>query len=98
MSELTPLPRRHQNQPRAGAQQSALGGQLGHGRSVLADRVQEEQQGQREAQYGTRLMAALSMALRADFGKGRCFANLYNFRQFFRAFHEQEILYSYVEN
>ncbi len=31
--------------------------------------VQEEQQGQHKAQYGTRQMEALSIALTADFGK-----------------------------
>lgn len=56
--------------------------------------VQEEQQGQHKAQYGTRLMEALSIALTADFGKGFSYANLYNFRQFYRLFPEQEILYT----
>jgi hypothetical protein len=56
--------------------------------------VQEEQQGQHKAQYGTRLMEALSIALTADFGKGFSYANLYNFRQFYRVFPEQEILYT----
>lgn len=56
--------------------------------------VQEEQQGQHKAQYGTRLMEELSIALTADFGKGFSYANLYNFRQFYRVFPEQEILYT----
>ena len=56
--------------------------------------VQEEQQGQHKAQYGTRLMEALSIALSAEFGKGFSYANLYNFRQFYRVFPEQEILYT----
>jgi hypothetical protein len=56
--------------------------------------VQEEQQGQHKAQYGTRLIEALSIALTADFGKGFSYANLYNFRQFFRVFPDQEILYT----
>jgi predicted nuclease of restriction endonuclease-like (RecB) superfamily len=56
--------------------------------------VQEEQQGQHKAQYGTRLMEALSIALTADFGKGFSYANLYNFRQFYLVFPEQEILYT----
>jgi predicted nuclease of restriction endonuclease-like (RecB) superfamily len=56
--------------------------------------VQEEQQGQHKTQYGTRLMEALSIALTADFGKGFSYANLYNFRQFYRVFPEQEILYT----
>ncbi len=56
--------------------------------------VLEEQQGQHKAQYGTRLMEALAIALTADFGKGFSYANLYNFRQFYRVFPEREILYT----
>lgn len=56
--------------------------------------VQEEQQGQHKAQYGTRLMEELSIALTADFGKGFSYANLYNFRQFYRVFPDQQILYT----
>lgn len=56
--------------------------------------VQEEQRGQHKAQYGTRLMQELSAALTADFGKGFSYANLYNFRQFYRVFPDQQILYT----
>ena len=56
--------------------------------------VQEEQHGQHKAQYGTRLMEELSIALTADFGKGFSYANLYNFRQFYRVFPDQQILYT----
>ncbi|BDT67068.1 putative nuclease YhcG [Comamonadaceae bacterium OS-1] len=56
--------------------------------------VQEEQQGKQKAQYGTRSMEALSIALTADFGKGFSYANLYNFRQFYRVFPDQQILYT----
>lgn len=56
--------------------------------------VQEEQRGQHKAQYGTRLMEELSIALTADFGKGFSYANLYNCRQFYRVFPDQEILYT----
>jgi predicted nuclease of restriction endonuclease-like (RecB) superfamily len=56
--------------------------------------VQEEQQGQHKAKYGTRLMEALSIALTADFGRGFSYANLYNFRQFYRVFPDQQILYT----
>lgn len=56
--------------------------------------VQEELQGQNKAQYGTRLMEELSKALAADFGKGFSYANLYNFRQFYRIFPDQKILYT----
>ena len=56
--------------------------------------VQEEQQGQHKAQYGTRLMEVLPIALTADFGKGFSYANLYNFRQFYRLFPDQQMLYT----
>jgi len=56
--------------------------------------VQEELQGQNKAQYGTRLMEELSKALVADFGKGFSYANLYNFRQFYRVFPDQKMLYT----
>ena len=56
--------------------------------------VQEELQGQHKAQYGTRLMQELSTALTADFGKGFSYANLYNFRQFYRVFPDRQILYT----
>jgi predicted nuclease of restriction endonuclease-like (RecB) superfamily len=53
-----------------------------------------EQQGQHKAQYGTRLIEDLSTALTTDFGKGFSYANLYNCRQFYLKFAEQEILYT----
>ncbi len=56
--------------------------------------VQEEQQGQHKAQYGARLMQELSTALTADFGKGFSYADLYNFRQFYRVFPDRQILYT----
>lgn len=56
--------------------------------------VQEEQQGRHNAQYGTRLMEELPVALTADFSKGFSYANLYNFRQFYRVFPDQQILYT----
>ena len=56
--------------------------------------VREEQHGQQKAQYGTRLMQELSVALTTDFGKGFSYANLYNFRQFYRVFPDQQILYT----
>ena len=54
--------------------------------------VQEEQGGQYKAQYGTRLIEELSIALTADVGKGFSYANLYNCRQFYMVFAEQKIL------
>jgi len=56
--------------------------------------VEEEQQGDSKAKYGKRLMEELSKALTADFGKGFSYANLYNCRQFYLKFPEQEILYT----
>jgi predicted nuclease of restriction endonuclease-like (RecB) superfamily len=56
--------------------------------------VQEEQQGRQKAQYGARLMQELSIALAAEFGKGFSYANLYNFRQFYRVFPDHQILYT----
>jgi predicted nuclease of restriction endonuclease-like (RecB) superfamily len=56
--------------------------------------VKEEQVGQHKAQYGTRLIESLSTALTADFGKGFSYANLYNCRQFYLVFPDQEILYT----
>jgi len=56
--------------------------------------VKEEQLGQHKAQYGTRLIEELSIALTADFGKGFSYANLYNCRQFYLVFSTQEILYT----
>ncbi len=56
--------------------------------------VEEEQQGQLKAQYGKRLIEDLSAALTTDFGQGFSYANLYNCRQFYLTFPEQEILYT----
>ncbi|WP_310627142.1 PDDEXK nuclease domain-containing protein [Limnohabitans sp.] len=56
--------------------------------------VQEEQQGKQKAQYGARMMQELSIALAAEFGKGFSYANLYNFRQFYRVFPDHQILYT----
>ncbi|WP_198243249.1 PDDEXK nuclease domain-containing protein [methane-oxidizing endosymbiont of Gigantopelta aegis] len=56
--------------------------------------VEEEQQGNTKAQYGKRLIEDLSKALTADFGKGFSYANLYNCRQFFLKFPDQQILYT----
>lgn len=56
--------------------------------------VEEEQFGRHKAQYGKRLIEDLSAALMADFGKGFSYANLYNCRQFYLTFPDQEILYT----
>ena len=56
--------------------------------------VEEEQEGENRAEYGKRLIEDLSTALTADFGRGFSYANLYNCRQFYLKFPEQEILYT----
>jgi predicted nuclease of restriction endonuclease-like (RecB) superfamily len=56
--------------------------------------VEEEQQGESKAKYGKRLMEELSIALTTDFGKGFSYANLYNCRQFYLKFPDQQILYT----
>lgn len=56
--------------------------------------VEEEQRGQHKAEYGGRLIEDLSTALTANFGKGFSYANLYNCRQFYLTFPNQEILYT----
>lgn len=56
--------------------------------------VEEEQQGEQKAKYGKRLIEDLSAALTSDFGRGFSYANLYNCRQFYLQFSEQEILYT----
>jgi len=56
--------------------------------------VEQEQQGEQKALYGKRLMEDLSAALTSDFGKGFSYANLYNCRQFYLRFPEQDILYT----
>lgn len=50
--------------------------------------VEEEQRGGTRAQYGEKLIATLSKALVAEFGKGFSVANLRNIRQFYIVFHE----------
>lgn len=56
--------------------------------------VQEEQQGQQKAQYGTRLLENLSRALTESLGKGFSYANLRNFRQFYLTYPDREICYT----
>jgi len=56
--------------------------------------VQEEQQGSSRAVYGERLLANLSQTLSASLGKGFSYANLRNFRQFYRTYPDREICYT----
>ncbi len=56
--------------------------------------VEEEQNGQNRAEYGSHLIKELSKQLAGEFGKGFSIANLWNFRQFYLTFPEFPILYA----
>ena len=56
--------------------------------------VEDEQGGERRAEYGKAVLHDLSLRLTAEFGKGFTLANLRNFRQFFLNFSWEEIRYS----
>ncbi len=56
--------------------------------------VEEEQKGQKRADYGAFLIRELSITLGAEFGKGFAIANLWNFRQFYLTFPSEEKLYT----
>jgi predicted nuclease of restriction endonuclease-like (RecB) superfamily len=56
--------------------------------------VEEEQKGQARAGYGKELIHELSRRLGDEFGKGFSVANLWNFRQFYHAFPDEEKLYA----
>lgn len=53
--------------------------------------VEDEQGGERRAEYGKRVLAELSRRLTAEFGKGFTPDNLRNFRQFYLSFTGEEI-------
>jgi DUF1016 N-terminal domain len=56
--------------------------------------IEEEQSGEKRAEYGTFLVKQLSEGLTKEFGKGFSVANVWNFRQFYLIFPEDEILYA----
>jgi predicted nuclease of restriction endonuclease-like (RecB) superfamily len=56
--------------------------------------IEEEQLGKSRADYGEYLIKELSKALTSELGKGFSYANLWNFRQFYLTFPEQEKLYA----
>lgn len=56
--------------------------------------VEEEQGGKTKAEYGKKLIENLSKALTEEFGRGFSYANLWNFRQFYLTFPNQDILYT----
>jgi DUF1016 N-terminal domain/YhcG PDDEXK nuclease domain len=56
--------------------------------------IEEEQSGEKRAEYGAFLVKQLSDRLTKEFGKGFSVANVWNFRQFYLIFPENEILYA----
>lgn len=56
--------------------------------------VEDEQGGEKRAEYGKRVLQELSRRLTAEFGQGFTLANLRNFRQFFLNFSIEEIRYT----
>lgn len=56
--------------------------------------VEDEQGGERRAEYGKRVLPELAKRLSGEFGKGFTLANLRNFRQFFLNFSWEEIRYT----
>lgn len=60
--------------------------------------VEEEQDGDSRAKYGTRLIDALAENLKMEYGTGYGKRNLAYFRQFYLAFSNIEILHELVQN
>ena len=56
--------------------------------------VLQEQQGQDRAKYGEAILKELSKALTQEFGKGFSYANIRNFRQFYKTYPDSEICYT----
>jgi len=56
--------------------------------------VEEEQKGRERAGYGENLIKELSKNLSADLGAGFSYANLWNFRQFYLTWPQEEKLYA----
>ncbi len=56
--------------------------------------VENEQGGEKRAEYGKRVLPELAKRLSADFGKGFSLPNLRNFRQFYLNFSMDEIRYT----
>jgi len=56
--------------------------------------VEEEQNGNERADYGSFLLKELSKQLAGEFGKGFSEANLRNFRQFYLTFPDEQIRYT----
>lgn len=60
--------------------------------------VEEEQQGERRAEYGKGLIEALALALSKDYSRGFSARDLRNYRQLYLCFNDLEIWYTRVPN
>lgn len=60
--------------------------------------VEHEQQGDERAEYGKRLISALSRELTKDFGRGYSERNLHYFRKFYLYFPDEQIVNARVHN
>ncbi len=60
--------------------------------------VEQEQEGNQRAEYGTALIEVLAEELTKEFGKGFTERNLRNFRQFYLYFPDEEIWHARVPN
>ena len=60
--------------------------------------VEEEQQGEKRAEYGSRLIETLAQVLSMDYSKGFTARDLRNYRQLYLCFSDLEIWYSRVPN
>lgn len=56
--------------------------------------VEQEQQGSDRAAYGEGILKLLSKELTGSLGKGFSYSNLYNFRQFYLTYPEQDKFYT----
>lgn len=56
--------------------------------------VEQEQNGEKRAGYGEKVIENLSKALNSEVGSGMSAAHLWNCRQFYMTFHDKEILYT----
>ena len=60
--------------------------------------VEEEQQGQERAKYGTTLIANLARQLTLEFGTGYSYRSLNEYRRFYLSFKDMEIMHARVHN
>jgi predicted nuclease of restriction endonuclease-like (RecB) superfamily len=71
---------------RASAARSVNSAQVAANWLIGQQIVEEEQKGKDQAQYGEKIIVALSARLQREFGQGYSIANLKSFRQFYRTY------------